>query len=134
MLEPVPTGPSEDVTLPVGNGPSVEKVKLGTVGNAEEALELPVIGLFSSVVTVLLPEAGALDDGTTSVGDDDGMISVTLVSIEDDGVGKTSVIIVGVKVDSGPSVADDDGNTSVIVVSPGALDDGKTSVRLVSMV
>ena len=44
------------------------------------------------------------------------------------------MIIVGVKVDSGPSVADDDGNTSVIVVSPGALDDGKTSVRLVSMV
>lgn len=123
-------GPSEDVTFPVGNGPSLEKVKLGTVGKAVVSivavliLELPVMGEFSSVVIVLLSTDEALDDGKTSV---------KRVSTEELGVGKISVMTVGVYVDFGPPELEDEvGNTSVIVVSTLVEDEvGKMSVLTV---
>lgn len=142
MLDP--TG-SSVVTLPVGNGPSVERVKLGRVGygvvvtppsvllgtsavlvRMSEEDEEPVIGLFSvseAVLSLLGTEDGNSDSvvlmytvllSVTGV----ETSSVKLVTIEELGVGKISVMIVGVYVDSsGPSDEEEVGNTLVIVVS-----------------
>ena len=120
MLEP--TG-SSVVIFPVGTGPSVERVKLGRVGKGvvvippsvllgtsvalvriSEEDEEPVIGLFSvsdAVLSLLGTEDGSSDSvvlmntvllSVTGV----ETSSVKLVTIEELGVGKMSVTIVGV--------------------------------------
>lgn len=120
VLEPIG---SSVVTFPVGNGPSVERVKLGRVGNgvvvtppsvllgtsvalvgmsAED--EEPVIGLFS-VSDAVISLLGTDDGNSVSVVLMYTVLlsviavetsSVKLVTIEELGVGKTSVMMVGV--------------------------------------
>lgn len=160
MLDPIG---SSVVTLPVGNGTSVERVKLGRVGNGvvvtppsvllgtsvalvrmSEEDEEPVIGLLSvseAVLSLLGTEDGNSDLVVlmyTVLLSVPGVetSSVKLVTIEELGVGKISVMIVGVYVDSsGPSEVDDEvGNTSVMVVSTlELLGVGKISVMIVGV-
>lgn len=160
VLEPIG---SSVVAFPVGSGPSVERVKLGRVGNGvvvnspsvllgtsvalvemSDEDEEPVIGLFSvsdAVLSLLGSDDGNADSVVlmytvllSVIGVETS--SVKLVTIEELGVGTTSVVLVGVYVDSsGASELDDEvGDTSVVAVS--VLDElgvGKISVMIVGV-